>query len=86
MYKKKKDPSSKLAPNCLIGPNVTIGPNCVIEEGVRLQNVVVLSHCNIKAFSWIKDSIIGWDCNIGKWVFYCFFFFFLFECFFKGKN
>ncbi|EGR27923.1 mannose-1-phosphate guanyltransferase mpg1, putative [Ichthyophthirius multifiliis] len=60
--------SSKISANCLIGPNVTIGSNCVIEDGVRLQNVIVLSNCTIKAYTWVKDSIIGWDCSVGKWV------------------
>jgi mannose-1-phosphate guanylyltransferase len=62
------DPSVKIGKGCVIGPNVTIGPNCVIEDGVRLRNTVILEGTTVGANSWIHQSIIGWKCNIGKWV------------------
>jgi len=27
-----------------------------------------MKNTKIKAHSWISDSIIGWNCTIGKWV------------------
>jgi len=62
------DKSAKIGKGCLIGPNVTIGPNCIIEDGVRLKNTVVLAGVTIGANSWIHQSIIGWNCLVGKWV------------------
>eukprot|EP01097_Dermamoeba_algensis_P004037 TRINITY_DN2703_c0_g1_i1.p1 TRINITY_DN2703_c0_g1~~TRINITY_DN2703_c0_g1_i1.p1 ORF type:complete len:152 (+),score=23.72 TRINITY_DN2703_c0_g1_i1:56-511(+) len=61
-------PSAKIGDNCKIGPNVTIGPNCVIESGVRLVNTTVLEGSTIRENSWIKNSIVGWQCTIGRWV------------------
>eukprot|EP01114_Cavostelium_apophysatum_P002341 TRINITY_DN1207_c0_g1_i1.p1 TRINITY_DN1207_c0_g1~~TRINITY_DN1207_c0_g1_i1.p1 ORF type:complete len:358 (+),score=107.48 TRINITY_DN1207_c0_g1_i1:211-1284(+) len=61
------DPSSKIG-NAVIGPNVTIGPNCVVEDGVRLKNVVLLEGVTIGANSWIANSIVGWKSKVGKWV------------------
>jgi len=62
------DETAVIKPGCIIGPNVTIGPNCVINEGVRLCNTTVLADVTIGANSWIKNSIVGWQSSIGKWV------------------
>ena len=62
------DPSSKIGKDCLIGPNVTIGPNCVIEDGVRLRDTTILEGCTIRSNSWIRNSIIGWQSTVGRWV------------------
>lgn len=61
------DPSAVVGKGCIIGPNVTIGPRCVIHDGVRIQNSTLLAGSTIKSNSLIKNSIIGWDCSIGKW-------------------
>jgi len=62
------DETAVIGQGCLIGPNVTIGPNCVIQDGVRLANTTVLEGVRVGANSWIKNSIIGWQSTIGKWV------------------
>jgi len=62
------DPTAKIHKDAVIGPDVVIGPGCEIEEGVRLQRTCVMRDTKIKAHSWISDSIIGWQCTIGKWV------------------
>jgi len=62
------DKTARIGKGCLIGPNVTIGPNCVIEDGVRLKNTVILAGTSIGANTWINQSIIGWNCSVGKWV------------------
>lgn len=62
------DPSATIGKNCVIGPNVSIGPNCVIEDGVRLKNAVIHKGVRIGANSWIQNSIIGWQSEVGKWV------------------
>jgi len=62
------DPSSKIGNDCLIGPNVTIGPNCVIEDGVRVRDTTILEGCTVRSNSWIRNSIIGWQSTVGRWV------------------
>lgn len=62
------DESATIGEGCLIGPNVTIGPNCVIEDGVRLINTTVMEGVTIKSNSWIKNSIVGWQSTVGRWV------------------
>ena len=59
--------SVKLGPGCKIGPNVVIGPNVTIGTGVRLSSTVLMAGVNVKDFSWIKDSIIGWHSSVGRW-------------------
>jgi mannose-1-phosphate guanylyltransferase len=61
-------PTAKIGINCRIGPNVVIGANCRIDEGVCIKRSTVLSDSHIQSHCWIQSSIIGWKCNIGKWV------------------
>ena len=74
------DPSAKIGANCRIGPNVTIGPDVVIEDGVCIKRCTVLKGAHIKSHSWLESCIIGWRCNVGRWVRY---FWTLFHCNFK---
>jgi mannose-1-phosphate guanylyltransferase len=62
------DETATIGEGCLIGPNVTIGPNCVVEDGVRLINTTVMEGVTIKSNSWIKNSIVGWQSTVGRWV------------------
>lgn len=60
------DPSAKIGHGCQIGPNVCIGPNVVVEDGVQIERCTILSGSRLKAHSRLIDSIVGWDCTIGK--------------------
>jgi len=62
------DPSVKIGANCRIGPNVTLGPNVVVEDGVCIKRCTVLKGARIQSHSWLESCIIGWNCNVGKWV------------------
>jgi len=62
------DPTAIIKEGCVIGPNVTIGPKCVINQGVRLRDTTILEGVTVGANSWIKNSIIGWQSSVGKWV------------------
>jgi len=62
------DETAKIGESCEIGPNVVIGPNCVIEDGVRLKNTILLEGVKIRSYSWIDNSIIGWQSSVGRWV------------------
>ena len=62
------DPTCTIGENCCIGPNVTIGPGCKVEDGVRIQRSAILRGTVVRSHSWIHSSIIGWKCNVGRWV------------------
>lgn len=62
------DKTVKIGKQCQIGPNVTIGSNVRIHDGVCLKNCAVLSDSIIQAHTWIDRCIVGWKCEIGKWV------------------
>ena len=53
--------------NCRIGPNVCIGDDCVIGDSVRLKNCAVMHRTTIQSFSLCMETILGWNCRIGKW-------------------
>jgi mannose-1-phosphate guanylyltransferase len=62
------DPSAVIEEGCLVGPNVCIGPGVRIESGSRIANTVILSGSLVQGHTWIQGSIIGWRCQIGRWV------------------
>jgi mannose-1-phosphate guanylyltransferase len=61
------DPSAQVGEGCLIGPNVVIGRNVVIGDHSCIENSVVMDGSRVGCAALIKDSIVGWNCNIGKW-------------------
>lgn len=61
------DPTAKISKNALIGPDVVIGANCVVEDGARLSYSTLMAGCTVGSYSWVKNSIIGWDSGVGKW-------------------
>ena len=63
-----QDPSAKIGSNCRVGPNVTIGPDVVIEDGVCIKRCTVLKGAHIRSHSWLESCIVGWRCQIGRWV------------------
>lgn len=52
----------------VIGPNVSVGKGVRIGKGVRLSNCVVMSGATLLDYCRINESIVGWDCHIGRWV------------------
>ncbi|OBA27937.1 hypothetical protein HANVADRAFT_52028 [Hanseniaspora valbyensis NRRL Y-1626] len=61
------DSTAKIAKGSKIGPDVVIGPGVVIGEGARLSTSVVLKNSTIKDHALVKNTIVGWNCTIGKW-------------------
>lgn len=57
--------------NTIIGPNAylrsftSIGDDCKIGNGVEVKNSVIMDCTNVPHLSYIGDSIIGRNCNIG---------------------
>eukprot|EP00316_Scyphosphaera_apsteinii_P020629 CAMPEP_0119310214 /NCGR_PEP_ID=MMETSP1333-20130426/18162_1 /TAXON_ID=418940 /ORGANISM="Scyphosphaera apsteinii, Strain RCC1455" /LENGTH=349 /DNA_ID=CAMNT_0007314359 /DNA_START=89 /DNA_END=1138 /DNA_ORIENTATION=- len=62
-------PTAKIGHGCVLGPSVVVGPDCLIEDGVRLEGSTLLQDVHVQAHAIIKDSIIGWSSNIGRWCF-----------------
>jgi UDP-N-acetylglucosamine diphosphorylase / glucose-1-phosphate thymidylyltransferase / UDP-N-acetylgalactosamine diphosphorylase / glucosamine-1-phosphate N-acetyltransferase / galactosamine-1-phosphate N-acetyltransferase len=61
----------------IIGEGCTIGPNCYIRgctaignqvrvgQGVEIKNSIIMSHSYICHLSYVGDSVVGKDCNLG---------------------
>lgn len=60
-------PSAKIGKDCVIGPDVCIGENCIVGDGVRIKKSSIFARTKIGSNSFITNSIIGWDCTVGKW-------------------
>ncbi len=55
----------KIGPNCYIRGNTTIGDHCHIGQSVEIKNSIILSHTNVGHLSYIGDSVIGANVNLG---------------------
>jgi bifunctional UDP-N-acetylglucosamine pyrophosphorylase/glucosamine-1-phosphate N-acetyltransferase len=57
--------------NTIVGPNAylreftNVGDDCHIGAGVELKNSIILGNTNVPHLSYVGDSIIGRDCNLG---------------------
>lgn len=58
-------------PTAVLGPNVVVGPGAKVGAGVRLQRCIIMSNAVVRDHSWIANSIIGWNSNVGRWVGFC---------------
>jgi len=54
-----------IGPNCFIRANTFIANNVHIGQAVEIKNSIVMSSTNISHLSYVGDSIIGENCNIG---------------------
>lgn len=61
------DPSAQIDPSAKIGPNVAIGPGVVVEKGVRVKDAIIMEGSTLADHSCVLNSIVGMDCQIGKW-------------------
>jgi len=56
--------------NCIIGPNAYLRSNVLIDSDcfigtTEIKNSIILSATKIPHFSYVGDSIIGRNCNLG---------------------
>lgn len=56
--------NSIIGPNAYLRKNVLIGSNCHVANS-EIKNSIILSHSNVPHFSYVGDSIIGENCNLG---------------------
>ena len=54
-----------IGPNCYIRPYTSIGNNCHIGNAVEVKNCIIMKGSKISHQSYVGDSIIGEECNLG---------------------
>jgi bifunctional UDP-N-acetylglucosamine pyrophosphorylase/glucosamine-1-phosphate N-acetyltransferase len=54
-----------IGPNCLIRPSTVIGSGCKIGNAVEVKNSIIMDRSNVPHNSYVGDSIIGCECNLG---------------------
>jgi bifunctional UDP-N-acetylglucosamine pyrophosphorylase/glucosamine-1-phosphate N-acetyltransferase len=54
-----------IGPNCYIRPFTSIYNNCHIGQAVEIKNSIINEKTNIAHLSYVGDSIIGSNCNLG---------------------
>jgi bifunctional UDP-N-acetylglucosamine pyrophosphorylase/glucosamine-1-phosphate N-acetyltransferase len=55
----------KIGPNCYIRGNTAIGNNCHIGNAVEIKNSILLAHTHVAHLSYLGDSILGENVNLG---------------------
>lgn len=55
-----------IGPNCYIRPYTSIADNCRIGNAVEIKNSVIMKNTKIPHHSYVGDSIIGENCNLGS--------------------
>ncbi|KUO41981.1 MAG: hypothetical protein APU95_00435 [Hadesarchaea archaeon YNP_N21] len=54
-----------IGPNCFIRPCTSIGDNVRIGNGVEIKNSIIMDNTHIAHLSYVGDSVIGCNCNLG---------------------
>lgn len=56
---------SDIGPNCFIRPHTSIGKNVRIGNACEIKNSIIMDKAHIGHLSYVGDSIIGEECNLG---------------------
>ncbi len=56
---------SVIGPNCFIRKYSCIGRNCKVGNAVEIKNSIIMENSFVSHLSYVGDSIIGRNCNIG---------------------
>ena len=56
---------SDIGPNCYIRPYTSIGRNVRVGNACEIKNSILMDHVHIGHLSYVGDSIIGENCNLG---------------------
>jgi bifunctional UDP-N-acetylglucosamine pyrophosphorylase/glucosamine-1-phosphate N-acetyltransferase len=56
---------SDIGPNCFIRPHTSIGKNVRIGNACEIKNSIIMDKVHIGHLSYVGDSIIGEECNLG---------------------
>lgn len=56
---------AKVGPHAYIRPSTVIGRGCHVGASVELKNTLLMERSNVPHLSYVGDSVIGTDCNLG---------------------
>ncbi|MFO7836137.1 MAG: sugar phosphate nucleotidyltransferase [Candidatus Thorarchaeota archaeon] len=56
---------AKIGPNCYIRPYTSLGRDVRIGNAVEIKNSVIMDHTNVGHLSYVGDSVIGHNTNLG---------------------
>ncbi|MEM2351706.1 MAG: sugar phosphate nucleotidyltransferase, partial [Thermoproteota archaeon] len=56
---------SNIGPNCYIRPYTSIGKNVRIGNACEIKNSILMDNVHVGHLSYLGDSIIGENCNLG---------------------
>jgi len=59
------DTESDIGPNCYIRPHTSIGKNVRIGNACEIKNSIIMDKTHVGHLSYVGDSVIGEDCNLG---------------------
>jgi bifunctional UDP-N-acetylglucosamine pyrophosphorylase/glucosamine-1-phosphate N-acetyltransferase len=59
------DEGSDIGPNCYIRPCTSIGKKVRIGNACEIKNCIIMDKVHIGHLSYMGDSILGEDCNLG---------------------
>jgi UDP-N-acetylglucosamine diphosphorylase/glucosamine-1-phosphate N-acetyltransferase len=59
------DEESDIGPNCYIRPCTSIGKKVRIGNACEIKNSIIMDHVHIGHLSYVGDSILGENCNLG---------------------
>jgi len=59
------DEESDIGPNCFIRPYTSIGRKVRIGNACEIKNSIIMDNVHIGHLSYVGDSIIGENCNLG---------------------
>ena len=59
------DAGSVIGPNCYVRKYSSIGKNCKVGQAVEIKNSIVMDNSFVSHLSYVGDSIIGRNCNVG---------------------
>jgi bifunctional UDP-N-acetylglucosamine pyrophosphorylase/glucosamine-1-phosphate N-acetyltransferase len=54
-----------IGPNCYIRGNSYFGDNVKVGNAVEIKNSIIMENTNVNHLSYVGDSIIGSNCNLG---------------------
>jgi bifunctional UDP-N-acetylglucosamine pyrophosphorylase/glucosamine-1-phosphate N-acetyltransferase len=58
-------PGCELGPNCYVRPATTLVGNVRVGQAVEIKNSIVMEGTNVSHLSYVGDSVIGAECNLG---------------------
>ncbi|MEO2241060.1 MAG: bifunctional sugar-1-phosphate nucleotidylyltransferase/acetyltransferase, partial [Euryarchaeota archaeon] len=58
-------PGCELGPNCYVRPATTLVRDVRVGQAVEIKNSIVMEGTNVSHLSYVGDSVIGAECNLG---------------------